>query len=906
MDLKGKTSDGSSTKGSQSGGVRPEQAAGLKLPPLPPMTPRPRPPGAAAASKDAAGAAAAPAKPASASEPKPARPDAGASEGAQPKAPASADVAAPGQPAPASDPAARGGSEISGTHVHAPPEPAEPSPAPAPHSPTAEASPGPPRGAAKPKPASGPASRPIREGTKPKDITLTRVRLTDAGARQQQQQGPDTLDTESTGVQVFEQVRLEPGELVVGTRYRIVGWLGEGGMGVVYECEHVDIERRVALKVLRSGVDPSSRRARMFREEARAVSRAGRSEDGQVSNIVEIYDFGELPDGRMWFAMELLHGRSLARMLSEGPMEPARLIAVLRQLCKGLAAAHDANVVHRDIKPGNVMLVRDRGRDDVVKVVDFGVAAVLAEGGDGEVQLEGTPNYMAPEQATGSRFDHRLDIYAVGAVGFHMLAGGPPFQGDDVFQLLRKVCTEPPPRPSELNPEGNIPTVLEDVMLRCLEKDPANRYADMRDLEAALCEAQISAKLVTAWDDLPVPRVEPPARYDAIVKGMPRPSAPVRRPGRVRALAAAAVLALGLGTWGFVTLRQDAESSEIAGRIAEHVAAARAAAAKALYLYPPPDEPTTRTAYVEVVELEGLVEELGKGATTAGEELRQEMAGTLVRLGDQYWDREGGRAFAVDYYIQALVFDPTQEVARKRAATTPGMLTELRRKAATLDFEPAELSASEPLLALAETDDTERVRKLEEIGKKDDELGVQANLRIEKLLEDEPVQVADAGTKTRSKPVRRPDPVPSEVIEELEADDGAAAGSDEPSGGGKGSERSNEYVAQGLAALRSGQRRKAETLFHRALGQDHRNHRALDGLGQMHFDQGDYDQAVQYGKRAVDAAPGRGSYRIHLGDAYFKVFRYKDAVAQYRRAEQLGHSEARSRLQKVESKLGGK
>jgi tetratricopeptide (TPR) repeat protein len=364
---------------------------------------------------------------------------------------------------------------------------------------------------------------------------------------------------------------------------------------------------------------------------------------------------------------------------------------------------------------------------------------------------------------------------------------------------------------------------------------------------------------------------------------------------------------VGLGSWGIVTLRQDAESAEVAERIAEHVAAAQAAAAKALYLYPPPDEPATRTAYVEVVELEGLAEELGKGATTAGEELRQELAGTLVRLGDQYWDREGGRAFAVDYYIQALVFDPTQEVARKRAATTPGMLTELRRKAASLDFEAAELSASEPLLALAEPDDTERVRKLEEIGKKDDELGVQTNVRIEKLLEDESVKVADAGTKTRKPPARKPDPAPMEALEELEvADDAAADGApDEPVVGAKGAERSNEYVTQGLAALRSGQRRKAETLFHRALGHDHRNHRALDGLGQMHFDQGDYDQAVQYGKRAVDAAPGRGTYRIHLGDAYFKVFRYKDAVAQYKRAEQLGHAEARSRLQKVESKLGG-
>ncbi len=775
------------------------------------------------------------------------------------------------------------------------PKPARPAAArPEPARSAKSAKPGKPAAPAK---SGAPETLQVREPPRATDNTLTRVRLTEAGVRQRQEQGGDA---DSTGVQVIEQVRLEPGELIMGTRYRIVGWLGEGGMGVVFECEHVDIERRVALKVLRTGVDPSSRRARMFREEARAVSRSGRSDEGPVSNVVEIYDFGELPDGRMWFAMELLHGRSLARMLAEGPMAPARLVGVLRQLCKGLAAVHDANVVHRDIKPGNVMLVRDRGRDDVVKVVDFGVAAVLAEGDSNEVQLEGTPSYMAPEQATGSRFDHRLDVYAVGAVGFHMLAGAPPFYGDDVFQLLRKVCTEPPPRPTEVNPEGGIPTALEDVILRCLEKEPDNRYADMRDLEAALCEAQISARLVTAWDDLPLPNVEP-ARYEAIVRGMPKPSAPIRHPGRVRLLVAAAAAIVVLGGAGVMAIREEAESAEVAGRIAEHVAAARAAAARALYLYPPPNEPTARTAYVELVELEQRVDELGKGATTAAEALRTELAATLTRLGDRYWDSPGGRVFAVDYYIQALVFDPTQELARKRAATTPGQLTELRRKAAALDFEAAELSASEPLLALAEPDDHERVRKLEEIGSKGDELGVQGDLRIDKLLKDEGVEVvADAGVKAR-KPARKPDagsPSEAEVVPVAEARSG------ERPVGAKANERSNEYVTQGLAALRSGERKKAETLFHRALDQDHRNHRALDGLAEVHFAAGDYDQAVQYGKRAVAAAPGRGIYRIHLGDAYFKVFRYKDAVEHYQRAEQLGQPEARARLEKVQSKLG--
>ncbi|MCA9648256.1 MAG: protein kinase [Myxococcales bacterium] len=726
-----------------------------------------------------------------------------------------------------------------------------------------------------------------------KDITRTRVRLTDHGLHD-----PQSIDADSTGVQVLEQVRLEPGELVTSTRYRIVGWLGEGGMGVVYECEHVDIERRVALKVLRTGVDPNSRRAKMFREEARAVSRAGRSEDGQVSNIVEIYDFGELPDGRMWFAMELLHGRSLARMLSEGPMDPARLIGVLRQLCKGLGAAHDANVIHRDIKPGNVMLVRDRGRDDVVKVVDFGVAAVLAEGDSGEVQLEGTPNYMAPEQATGDRFDHRLDIYAVGAVGFHMLAGGPPFQGDDVFQLLRKVCTEAPPRPSELNPEGGIPTALEDVILKCLAKDPDDRYEDMRDLEAALCEAQIAARLVTAWDDLPLPVVEPPARYEALQRNMPKASAP-SRPRRTWALAVAAAVAFGLAGWGIVRASQGDEAAQVDDRIASHVAAARDAAARALYLYPPPGEPEARTAYVEVVDLEAMANEVGVSAIEAGKALRGEFAGTLVRLGDRYWDRPGGRPFAVDYYIAALVFDPSQERARERAPITPGALAELQRKASSLDFEAAELSASEPLLALAEDDEQERVRKLEELGNKEDEHGVQAELRIQKLLEDEGVEATEVAAAKPRKPSPR-----KESSSRDAASSSDAVGSDDAPVKVREAKRASELVTQGLAALRSGKRDRAETLFHRALDQDHRSHQALDGLAQVQFARGRYQEAVQYGKRAVGIAPNRGSYRIHLGDAYFKVFRYQEARAEYRKADELGNPDAKARLQKVKSKLG--
>jgi tetratricopeptide (TPR) repeat protein len=376
-------------------------------------------------------------------------------------------------------------------------------------------------------------------------------------------------------------------------------------------------------------------------------------------------------------------------------------------------------------------------------------------------------------------------------------------------------------------------------------------------------------------------------------------------------MAAAAAVVLALGGVGVVLARSGDSSAEEANVIATHVAAARAAAARALYLYPPPEEPEARTAYVEVLELETLERELGKDAVQAANALREEFGGTLVRLGDRYWDRPGGRPFAIDYYIAALVFDPTQATARERAPITAGMLAELQRKASTLDFDAVELSASEPLLALAEDDEDERVRKLEQLGDKADEHGVQGGLRIQKLLEDEGVDSKVAAAKAR-KPVRKAGGTPSVAIEDELGVPVAAAldgdGSAEAGGADKvaprETQRSAELVTQGLSALRSGQRKKAETLFHRALDQDHRSHRALDGLAQVHFADADYDKAVQYGKRAVGVAPGRGSYRINLGDAYFKVFRYQEAKAQYRKAEELGHGEARGRLQKVAAKLG--
>jgi serine/threonine protein kinase len=332
-----------------------------------------------------------------------------------------------------------------------------------------------------------------------------------------------------------KQVRLLPGRRVPGTRYRLVRWLGEGGMGVVYEAEHEDIERRVALKILRPEASEDPQQAAQFREEARAASRIG------SPNIVEIFDFGELPDGRLMFAMELLNGHGLDGELDKAPMNQARMIAILRQVCKGLAAAHEVGIIHRDVKPDNIILVNHNARPDWVKVVDFGIATVHA---DADAGAAGTPHYMAPEQVLGQSFDGRLDMYSLGCTAYELLVGKPPFVAPTIDEILEYQLTKPPTPPSQLCPPDTVHPALEAVILRCLEKEPSKRYRDMRDLEAALCEAQIAAGLHTAYDDLPLPDVDPD-RLDKLRRDMPQPgtTGPTRRRWLWPAIAAASTVA---------------------------------------------------------------------------------------------------------------------------------------------------------------------------------------------------------------------------------------------------------------------------------------------------------------------------------------------------------------------------
>ena len=287
---------------------------------------------------------------------------------------------------------------------------------------------------------------------------------------------------------------------VLADRYRILRRLGKGGMGEVFLAEHLAIERKVAIKTLGANLHDKPELADRFLKEAKTSSRV------RHPNIVDITDFGHTDRGAPFFVMEYLEGEDLKSVLRrEGALPWPRVRAIGLQICAALAAAHAQGVVHRDMKPDNVFLVR-QGDLEVVKVLDFGIAKIV--GGDGSQEttqtgvLLGTPEYMSPEQAQDMPLDARSDIYATGVILYRLLTGRVPFQAKAFMTVLAKHINEPPLPPSKANPTRPITPAQEEVILTCLAKRPEDRYQSADALAAAL----------RAADDPTAAAVRPPAR----------------------------------------------------------------------------------------------------------------------------------------------------------------------------------------------------------------------------------------------------------------------------------------------------------------------------------------------------------------------------------------------------------
>jgi len=278
--------------------------------------------------------------------------------------------------------------------------------------------------------------------------------------------------------------------------YHLEEKLGEGGMGEVWRARHRMLARPAAIKLIRPSVAGDARAGvsheavRRFEREAQVIARL------RSPHTVELFDFGIAADGAFYYVMELLDGLDADSLLRRfGPIPPERAIYLLRQVCHSLSEAQSCGLVHRDIKPANIFLCRYGEEYDFVKVLDFGIVGAVRDPADTspvqtrEDALLGTPAFMAPEQATGTDLDGRADIYATGCVAYWLLTGQFVFTAETRMGLLLQHAQTPPTPPSSRT-DLPIPAALDDVVLSCLAKDPANRPQSARELSRRLAEVE--------------------------------------------------------------------------------------------------------------------------------------------------------------------------------------------------------------------------------------------------------------------------------------------------------------------------------------------------------------------------------------------------------------------------------
>ncbi|TPV94312.1 MAG: hypothetical protein B7733_15960 [Myxococcales bacterium FL481] len=728
-------------------------------------------------------------------------------------------------------------------------------------------------------------------------------------------------------------------------RYLVVDELGAGGFGRVYAAYDPDLDRKVALKVMKTRYNALGSAHDQLLREAQALARLSHE------NVVTVYDVGEA-DGEFYLSMEFIDGFTLKEWFFEQTRSWHEVRDVMLSAGRGLAAAHAAGIVHSDFKPHNVLVDR-RGR---VAVADFGLARAMAnlqvaqfdfeaepedagaprDDGDSEATLAarrrrttfnalasplgpsnedggfvaGSPAYMAPERYAHDDVDARADQFSFCVTLFEGLYGRKPFPQKDIADLRAAIEYGQVELPDDTR---GVPSWLEEVCLRGLRVSPHERFDSMDELLAAMA------------------------------------SDPSTRRKQRRAIWLSAGLSAAVAGTVTAFLAGDPDPV-VRDRIERLTEAARAAAAQNYFVRPPVDEPQYPTAYRKVLELERLNGDADPEADTAAERLRDEFSATLTRVGDYYWQAEYGRPFAYDYYAEALVFDPDNEHAKARSAATLGQLAELERKAAKLDFREDELVAAEPLAALATEQLDARAARLAELGRRrrgrsaTNQRSLEFVTRLTELLAKQPPsQRADARLNpSASAASLRPDetvgtgferPLPSRdstVVAQAVAavaqpspppTQQAPTAKVEPRPTAHAAEASlppasphrpsrsqrkaaDQAVADGRRQLRRGELQSASQAFHRALGANRRNAAALMGLSDVHFELGDYHKAVEYGERGVKLSPRRAAYRVSLGDAYQKVLRYADAKKQYQVGADRGSRAATRRLAKLKRKMG--
>ena len=318
--------------------------------------------------------------------------------------------------------------------------------------------------------------------------------------------GPEDEDAVDAPRETAPTAAIAPADLELKTgtmlgEYRIETRIGEGGMGVVFSAVHPMIGKRAAIKILKKELCADPHTVERFIDEARVVNQIGHP------NIVDIFAFGEMPDGRSYFVMEWLKGDTLRDRMARGPVDLTEVTRVVRQLARALQAAHDKGVIHRDLKPDNIFLVDIPDELPAVKLLDFGIAKLAHS--DHRVEktatgaIIGTPQYIAPEQAKGYAIDHRADIYALGGIVFELLTGRPPFVADNAMEMVAKHLMETPVRVSTIVPA--VPPELDELVSQMLAKQPEARPSLVR-VNEVLERSRDRASLASGLDGAPARR----------------------------------------------------------------------------------------------------------------------------------------------------------------------------------------------------------------------------------------------------------------------------------------------------------------------------------------------------------------------------------------------------------------
>lgn len=620
---------------------------------------------------------------------------------------------------------------------------------------------------------------------------------------------------------------LESTELSPGTtigRYILLARVGTGGMGEVWVAHDRELDRKAALKVLKSTPELSAsawdRLQTRLQREARAMARLNHP------NVVAVHDIGEW-HGRVFIAMDYIEGSTLRAWLAERVRSWQEIRDMFVVIARALAAAHEVGLVHRDFKPSNVLVDRT-GRPFVA---DFGLATPPQYDQGGEIA--GTPAYMAPEQSAGGLVDARADQFSCCVALFEALHGHRP--GSE------------PGSPRAVRPR--VPAWLDVVLARGLARDPADRFPDLHALVDAL-------------------------QHDRVIA----------RRRRIVAIAAIAATVMGGSAW-WLDARRPTELQ--LAHVDALTSSARIEAGAGRFIYPSPNDPDEPTAYIHVMQLEGLDGAAAEIGRARAQELRHEFAEHLVARADAIWSEPGGDLLAVDLYAAALVFDPNDPNARQRAGLTPGQVAGLGARAAELSFTASELDAAQDFSALARSEEpglpTARpMRRSPPVARR---IAAHDPAVPQHAATDPTLSVAPVITESAP-----PVTVPA-VDHEPDARKVASA-----------PDATSELQA-GFAALRGADLAVAEARFRRVLKDSPRNHRAVAGLGEVEFERGAYAKSVAQLELAVSLAPKRADYRVLFGDALLKVQRWHDARRQYERGAELGSSVARKRVQQLDASV---